>query len=71
MLDFSVGSWQRYNTELTNQGKVGKFRWFVSGGLGSSHAYKYKGPGTDVLSDVSDYNEKGFSIRLDNTIAIH
>ena len=65
-LDLNAGSWSKQNYELTNQGEVGKFSWFVTGDIAKSHAYKYKGPGTDNVSDHSDYNDNGFSIRLDN-----
>ncbi len=65
-LDLNYGSWSKQNYELTNQGEVGKFSWFLTGALAQSDAYHYKGPGTDALSDVSDYNDKSFSIRMDN-----
>ena len=65
-IDFNFGSWSKRNYELTNQGTVGKFSWFLTGSLGKSHAYGYKGAEDDVLGRVSDYSDNSFSLRMDN-----
>lgn len=65
-LDVNLGSWNQKNFELTNQGAIGKFSWFVTGGLAKRRAYEHSGNTSDIYSDTSDYKNDSATIRLDN-----
>ena len=71
-VDVNYGSWHRTNIEATNSGTKGKLSWFVVGGLQNSGTFNYNDSDRehntywDASNHFSDYNDKAFSLRLDD-----
>ena len=69
--DFNTGSWHQHNYELTNQGVVGDFSWFVTGGIHKSKPYNYPGSVErryNSRSRESDLSDNALTVRLDYKI---
>ena len=70
-LDFNAGSWKQRNYEVTNQGVLGNFSWFVTGGFHKSDPFNYPGGAEFRLnldSRESDRDDKAFTGRFDYEI---
>ena len=67
-LDFNFGSWKQRNYEVTNQGVIGDFSWFITGGIHKSDPFHYSGAGEFKFDDharISDKSDKDFTARFD------
>ena len=71
-VDISSGSWKTHDYEMTNQGIINKFSWFVAGNLDrrgyvrGSDLYNHGMGNIDHISTRSDHLNKTATIRLDN-----
>ena len=63
-VDVNSGTWHRHNYEITNQGILGNFGWFISGGLYKSQPFGFKDEGIYRYYETN-YSDKSFFIRLD------
>ena len=67
IIDLTGGSYKTYSYELSNQGVVGNFSWFLSGSLMKRNdSWDYKGTENTAFSIYNSLKEDGFSVRLDN-----
>ena len=68
-VDLNTGTWRRHRYEITNQGVMDKFSWFVTGSLEKMHPADYRSLSKrEVWFDDVRYNtgSNNFSVRLDN-----
>lgn len=68
-IDAAYGSWHRGTYQLTNEGSVKDFSWFVTGSVAHQQYFKTKdADGNSIKMPGSDVNDKNFSIRLDQKL---
>lgn len=70
-IDLNTGTWNRHKYEITNQGVVDKFGWFITGKFDKGDYWDYKpnSSGYGHFAEVDDYDNHNFSIRLDQRFA--
>ena len=66
-VDLNTGTWRRHKYEITNQGVIDKFSWFVTGKLGKGQYWDYKNDSKNYgwFNEVDDYSDHNFSARFD------
>ena len=67
IIDLNTGSWRRHKYEITNQGVLSKFSWFMTGKLdkGGYWSYKPNSSNYNNFLEVDDYSNHNLSLRLD------
>ena len=72
-VDLNIGTWHRHKYEITNQGVVNKFSWFIAGKLDKSGYWDYKpnSSGYHHFAEVDDYSNHNLSVRLDQRFTDH
>ena len=66
-IDLNTGTWKRHKYEITNQGVVDKFGWFITGKLGKGDYWDYKpnSSGYGSFNEEDKYDDHNLSVRLD------
>ena len=72
-IDLNTGTWHRHKYEITNQGVIGKFGWFITGKFDKGDYWDYKpnSSGYHSFAEVDDYNNHNLSVRLDQRFTDH
>lgn len=65
-IDMNTGSWGTHNYEISTQGKENDFSWLITGGIQRRGHFDYKFDGSSHTMENSDYNNKSFSMKLNN-----
>jgi len=67
-IDLNTGTWRRHQYEITNQGVVGKFSWFLTGRLDKSNEWDFKPSSVYASHMINNHPtaHHAFSARIDN-----
>lgn len=65
-IDTAYGAWHKGDYQITNEGSIKDFSWFVTGSIARQDYFKTKTyTGKKMKMPGSDSDEKNFSVRLD------